>query len=201
MEIEELIESVAHDMLNPVNNIKIAFEYEKIGQTAAAVGFYSRAAEYGYYDYPELSYNALLRISYCVENQTGREHTLENCLLQAIDYLPNRPEAYLLISRFYERKGDWQEAYTFAGIGLKMANLNLEPLPISVDYAGPYTLKFQRMLSSWYIGRKDESINLLYDLAQTKDMDEQYKAPVINNFNNLGLDRSLLSDPISELKK
>ena len=129
--IEELVEAASGDMLNPEHNFNIAKAYEEIGQTAAAMSFYLRTAEYGYDTHPLLVYSSLIRISYCVEDQSGREHTLENSLLQAIQYLPKRPEAYFNLSRYYERNKKWQECYTIAEIGLSHI-ADIEPLPVNV---------------------------------------------------------------------
>jgi len=59
--IEELIELASSDMLNPEHNFKIAREYELIGQTAAAMSFYLRTAEYGYDTHPNLVYASLIK--------------------------------------------------------------------------------------------------------------------------------------------
>jgi hypothetical protein len=193
MEIEELIESVSHDMFNPIHNFNIGMEYEKIGQSAAATSFYLRAAEYGFYAYPILVYNALLRISFCVEDQSGREHTLENCLLQAIAYLPKRPEAYFLLSKFYEKKGEWQHSFTYASIGLLFAEKEIDPLPISVNYYGSYVLKFQKALSGWWIGRSDSSKEEMLELAKLKDIDSGYRYAIVNNLKNLGISQDKIA--------
>jgi hypothetical protein len=45
--ITELVKLLSSDSTNPEINFNIALEYEKIGQTASAISFYLRAAEYG----------------------------------------------------------------------------------------------------------------------------------------------------------
>ena len=60
--IEELVKSAAHDMYNPALNFEIAKKYDELSQTASAVSFYLRTAEYGYESHPLLAYSALLRM-------------------------------------------------------------------------------------------------------------------------------------------
>ena len=48
--IENLIIELSKDPFNPEINFKCAVEYEKLNQTASAVSFYLRCAEYGYED-------------------------------------------------------------------------------------------------------------------------------------------------------
>ena len=48
------------DTENDIKNFRLAQEYEKIGQTASAIGLYLRCAEIT--DNAEISYEALLRM-------------------------------------------------------------------------------------------------------------------------------------------
>jgi len=181
--IEKLIENASHDMFNPQNNFNIAKEYEKIGQTAAAMSFYLRAAEYGFDSNPILTYSSLIRISYCVADQNGREHTVENALLQAIQHIPARPEAYYVLSRNYEKLQKWQQCYTFAEIGLLHIS-KMEPLPIDVEYYGSYCLEFQKAVAGWWLGRKDESKHIFEKLMK-ENIPEHYKSSIKYNLERI----------------
>ncbi len=181
--IEELIETASHDMFNPELNFKIAVEYEKIGQTSSAISFYLRAAEYGYETHPLIVYTSLIRVSYCAQDQSGREHTLENSLLQAVTYMPTRPEAYFVLSRHYERTKRYQACYTFAELGLKQIARD-EPLPIDVEYWGTYCLEFEKAVSAYWIGRKDETYEILNRLKDL-NLPEHYKKSIYANLSIL----------------
>jgi tetratricopeptide (TPR) repeat protein len=183
MTIEELIESASHDMFNPKLNFEIAKKYEELEQTASAVSFYLRAAEYGYNSDPLIVYTSLLKMSFCFNDQNGREHTVKNCLLQAIEYLPNRPEAYFLMSRYYERNQKWQECYTFAGIGLSH-NSRIEKLPADVEYEGAYCLEFERGVSGWWLGKKKESKEI-FERLLTQDISAIYRSSIEYNLERL----------------
>jgi len=154
--IEELVKSAAHDMYNPALNFEIAKKYDELSQTASAVSFYLRT------------------------DQKDRAHTVSNCILQAISHIPNRPEGYFFLSRFHERAGQWQEAYTFAQVGLTFSKLELEPLPMNTDYHGEYVLLFEKAVSAWWIGRKDESAEIFKQL-DVMDISPDYKASVQSN--------------------
>jgi hypothetical protein len=182
--IERLIVDASTDPLNPEKNLAIAVEYEKLGQTASAVGFYLRAAEYGYDSDGMVTYAALLRVSICIEGQKDRGLTVSNVLLQAIAYAPNRPEAYLLMSKFYERSGAWQESYTFAIMGLMYHRVIWE-LPVDVGYPGAFALEFQQAIAAWWIGRKDESLRLLRELSVNKFVSAEYASAVADNLARL----------------
>jgi tetratricopeptide (TPR) repeat protein len=180
MAIENLIVEASTNPLDPEHNFKIAVEYEALGQTAAAVSFYLRAAEYGFDSSPLIVYNSLLKVSNCVDRQKDRTHTSINSTLQAIAYMPSRPEAYFLLARAHENQQNWQECYTFAEVGLQF-NGRFEPLHSDVGYPGLYGLFFQKAVSGWWIGRKEESKRIFEDMLANPDVAEVYKAIVRNN--------------------
>jgi hypothetical protein len=184
MEIENLIYDLSYDPFNPSLNFEVAKKYEELQQTASAVSFYLRAAEYGYITDPLITYSSLLRVSICFEDQNDRNNTITNCLYQAIQYLPNRPEGYFLMSRFHERAGNWQESYTFAEIGLMFGEQD-ESLPINVDYPAKYALTFQKAIAAWWIGRLKESIMLLNILKDNTEVSDIYMNSIKNNLEKI----------------
>ena len=182
--IERLIVELSTDSLNPVLNFKAAVEYEKLHQTASAVGLYLRAVEYGYESEPLIAYASLLRISICMDGQKDRNWTVSNTILQAISFLPGRPEAYFLMSKFYEQAKQWQESYTFAQLGLLYSEQAMLPLPVDVSYIGTNGLLFQKAVSGWWIGRNNESFQLLNYLV-TQPLPQEYKSAVVGNLQNV----------------
>jgi hypothetical protein len=186
MRIEDLVVELSKAPFDPEANFKVAVEYERLTQTASAVAFYHRTAEHGYETHPDLVYASLLRVSHCFQDQSDRVATVSNCLLQAIAYLPERPEAYLLMSQFAERKGDWQECYTWAEIGLNRAHAKMHsPLPVDTGYFGPYCFEFQKAVSGWWLGRNKESIELFNELKELNYIAPEYKAAIESNLNHI----------------
>jgi hypothetical protein len=186
--IERLVVEASSDPLNPRKNFDIAVEYEKLGQNAAAFGFYLRAAEYGYETEPLITYTSLLRMSICIGVQRGRNHTASSLILQAIAYLPKRPEAYFLLSRFYEKDSNWQECYTYATVGLETLKESQAVLPVEIDdYHADCALEFQAAISAWWIGRESESVERLLLLSK-QSLPKEYALAVKNNLQRLQLD-------------
>lgn len=181
MSIKDVVVNAASSPLDPENNLRIGYEYDQIGQTAAAVGFYLRAAEYGFKSHKLITYNALLKIALCFHKQGGRDASYRHILTQAIEHMPTRPEAYFLLSRFYEQGGSWQDAYLWASIGLQYSDTELEPLLFDVEYYGKECLIFEKGISAWWIGRKNESISLLIDLLSASHLPEEYQNAIRYN--------------------
>ena len=182
MKIEDLVVELSKDPFNPALNFDVAVEYEKQNQTASAVSFYLRTAEYGHTYHPSLTYASLLKVARCFDDQNDRQGTVSNCLLQAVAYLPYRPEAYFLLSQFFERLGQWQECYTWAQLGLHQQPCGA--LPVHVGYEGQYVLVFEKAVAAWWIGRKDESLELLRKLANM-ELTNEYEVAVKSNLGRL----------------
>lgn len=183
--IERLVVEVSTSPLDPLLNFSAAVEYEKLNQTASAVGLYLRAVEYGYEEYPLVAYASLLRISLCMETQRDRNWTVSNTILQAISFLPARPEAYFLMSKFYEKSQQWQECYTFSSLGLLYSEQTMFSLPLDVTYIGHNGLLFQKAVSAWWIGRKNESVEIFEYLLTIEDLPQEYKKSVVDNLQRI----------------
>jgi len=176
--LKTLIEDLSHDPFNPVLNFDVAVKYEKQNQIASAVSFYLRCAEYGNKETESYVYASLLKLAHCFEEQNDRLTTVSNCLLQAIAFNPYRPEGYFLLARFHERAGNWQECYTYACIG--QSAVAVDKLPVDVDYPGDYCLEFEKGVSAYWIGRKQESIDIMRKLSY-ESITEEYANAVKSN--------------------
>jgi hypothetical protein len=177
MNIEELVVRLSKDPFNPLFNFQCAKEYDRLGQTASAVSFYLRTAEYGHKSNPDYAYESLLRTSICFENQNDRLHTVSNCILQALTILPKREEAYFLMSRFHERSGNWQECYTWARMGLHYSTNTANDF---LDYPGGLGLLFETAVAGWWVGRAEESTSIFKELL-AKDIPDNYRSSIIDN--------------------
>ena len=189
--LSELIGQVSKDPFNPELNLKVAAEYDRLDQTASAISFYQRVAEY---DNGVLAYNALLKMSECFERQKDREATVMQNALQAVALMPNRPEAYFRVSNLHEKHSRWQECYTWAELGLASYSWNIEPLPVSTGYYGAYVLEFEKAVSGWWLGRKDESEKIFLKLLD-EDIAAGYLNAVLNNLSRIGYNGSAV-DPL-----
>lgn len=184
MAIEDLIIDLSSDPFNHEKNFAVALEYQALNQTASAVSFYLRTAEYGPTEKSPHVYASLLKMARCFNDQNDRKHTVTNCLLQAIAYWPERPEAYFYLSQFHEREGKWQECYTFAEIGLHCAEF--DTLPGDFDYYGKYCLEFEKAVSAYWVGRRDESVVLFIQL-KNKSITPEYVNAVDANLRQLNV--------------
>jgi hypothetical protein len=170
---------------NAQNNYNLAQWYEKQGHVAPAHTYYLRAAERFKNDL--LAYSALIRSSFCYKAQGSRDGAEKIALENALNLLPQRPEAYYFLSLLYERKQDWQNCYTYANLGLQCYNQKLENLDIP-EYAGKYLLIFQKAVSAWWWGKGEESRNLFDFLTENhwEDFNQTYRNCINDNLIRLG---------------
>lgn len=180
--LDELIYALSKDPFDPKLNFDVAVEYEKANQIASAVSFYLRTADYGK-EYDDLYvYTALLKLAKCFNEQNDRTTTVANCLMQAIAYEPDRPEGYFLLSQFHERQGAWRKAYLYARIGQRCSgdDFGFNPLPADVGYVD-YGLEFEEAVAGWWLGRKDESIDIFNELLMLENISDEYRKAIEAN--------------------
>lgn len=171
------------DTENPEKNYNLAVWYENQKQYAPAHSYYLRCAERSKNDL--LTYKALIRCSFCYGFQGSRDATEKNILENALNFLPQRPDAYYFLSLFYERKQDWQNCYTYANLALQHSDKE----SIVPEYEGKHLLIYQKAVSAWWWGKSQESRNLFYELLDNywNDLSDPYKKSVENNISRLGL--------------
>lgn len=177
--LDKLLKEYILDENNADNNYNLGLYYESIGQTASAISFLLRCAERS--SIKEIQYECLLRAASCFEKQGKRNFTVEGLLQHAVSILPKRPEAYYILSRFYERIAKWQYSYMIASIGEKVTEQDSSPLRNPVDYPGYYSIIFQKSVSSWWCGLCEESKNLLLELNKNYNLNETFSLAVKNN--------------------
>lgn len=183
--IKELVSLLATTPFDSELNFRIAREYESLGQNASAISFYLRAAEYGFNR--DLVYCSLLKVGMCLEYQGERDWNVSNSFLQAIQHCPDRPEAYFLLSKFYERTGSLQECHTISEIGIYFSDRDLDYVSAIVGYKGKSYLEFQKAVSAWWIDRRKESEALFLKLSIDNDLDDNYKIIINQNIKNFNM--------------
>lgn len=186
--LKELLNAYVMNPQDVENNFALGFYYDNIGQTASALSFYLRCAERTPDDL--LKYECLIRGSMCFDKQGTRGFTVKGLLQHAISILPKRPEAYYLLSRFFERDerdGHWNDGYMIASIGEKVCDFDSLPLRTNVDYPGNYGILYQKAVTSWWCGLCNESKNLFQDLLDNYELNEIHKKSVIDNLIRLNV--------------
>ena len=171
----DLLMNLANWSGSPKANFDLAVVYEEQKQWAAATSFYLRAAEYGYYSERDLVYASLLKASHCLKQQGNRDFSESNGLLQAIQYAPDRPEAYYLLSAFLDKPETWQEAYTYAELGLTNSTLTSEPLEVSVGYPGKIGLLYQKAHAGYRVGRRIETEHILKMILKDPTISPEFR--------------------------
>lgn len=171
---------------DPDINWKLALYYHDIGQTASAVSYYIRGAERS----TDLlfQYECLIRASMCFASQGTRGLSVRGLLQRAISVLPERPEAYYLLSRYYEKENaadSWFNSYMIASIGHGLSSKDHVPLKTEIDYPGSYGCLFQKAISSWWCGLCGESRQLLKDLISNHPLSPEFRKSVIFNLKKL----------------
>lgn len=193
-----LLNEFSLDTENAINNFNLGVWYENSGHTAPALSYFLRSAERA--EDENLSYEALIRASYCYDKQGTRDGSAKSLLEQALCLMPKRPEAYFLLSRFAERRQWWQDCYIHASNGLMFAKHDAYPdLITDVEYPGYYGLLYEKAISSWWWGKAEQCKEILLDLRSNYDLSDLYKQSVDDNLRKIGVE-ILLDKNIFEIE-
>lgn len=180
--LEELLTQYSLDTENPEKNFALGIEYEKRNHNASALSYFLRCAERT--DDNLLAYEALIHGSNCYDREGTRDGTAKGILQQALCLLPERPEAYFLLSRFSEKGEWWQDCYIYADTALRTCNFDLEPLKTDVEYPGKYGLLFEKAVSGWWWGKDHECRMLLQEIKNNYVVSKEYYNIIENNLLN-----------------
>ena len=191
--LEQLLTEYGLDTENPEINFKVGLEYERLGHNAPALSFFLRAAERTEDDL--LAYESLIHGSNCYDRQGTRDTTAKGLLQQALCILPNRPEAYYLISRFSGRRNWWQDCYIFADQALRVCDFECEPLSTDVEYVGRYSLIYLKGVAAWWWEKVEESKELLLDILNNHEMNEEFKNLTIKQLELMGYKAEIKTTP------
>ena len=192
--INEYLINLINKPYDDINNFKLAYEYEELGQTGAALSYYLRCAEYTNND--DLSYECFLRMSKCLSKQGDREFKELTCLEHAISIRPDRPEAYYIMSLYHSFRGNWLKSYMYACIGLQnidLLNNNENKLMKDIGYFDKYQLLFQKAYSGYNKGKLKESKMIYYDLLKS-DINDNYRRLIKSNLSNYPKINDIKSD-------
>jgi len=179
MKLEEELNKFINDPYNPELNFNLGVVYRELGQTTSAYSYFLRTSEYS--TDIDLIYESLLLCGLCLNKQEDHKKSEKGMYLHAISVDPDRPEGYYFLSRFHENQADWIDSYTTSIIGLK--NLKTKYTRSNIGYSGHYSLIFQKAVSSWWIGRHEESKILFNQLFNEyeDEMELNFKVSVHNN--------------------
>lgn len=191
VQLTDLLNAYILEPEDAENNFALALYYNNIGQTAAAISYYIRTAERTLDDL--LKYECLIKAAACFDKQGTRSFSVKGMLQHAVALLPKRPEAYFLLSRYYEREakeGDWFLCYMMSSVGLTVCDFNSPPLRTDIDYPGKYGLLFEKAVSSWWCGLCSESAEIFQDLIANYKLDDVHKTAVLSNLQRLNVTRT-----------
>ena len=187
--MKELIE-FSLDTENAEKNYALARWYENEGHTAPAHTYYLRAAERS--EDNNLAYQALIRASFSYRSQGSRDVTEKILLENALNLLPQRPEAYFYLSLIYEKTKDWQNVYTYSNLGLHCYKEQFADIDIP-EFQGKHLLIFQKAVSSWWWGKGVESRDLFSILIDDywDILEETHKNIIKDNVYKLNFQREI----------
>lgn len=106
--------------------MELGMTYYNDGYYAPAMVLFERACEYNTFRLNSEMYNCLYLCGKSIANIGGRDEAELGLWYKMINFDMHRSEGYLMLSRYYEYRGHYCEAYAFAKIAYELNNYGLE---------------------------------------------------------------------------
>lgn len=184
--IDQRLQEYIQDPSNPDLNYNLALEYKKVGQSAAAISYFLRAAERT--KNLNFSYECLIHIGECFDLQKNRANAVTGAYKHAIATLPQRPEAYYMLANYQNWNQQYQDATYLTEIALKMCDFDSVPFRTKCRYPGRWGLLYERTISYWWWGKSAECRAGLQELVDNHwdELDGYHKETVEDRLCRLG---------------
>lgn len=160
-----LLNNVVLDYSNSEKLYDLAREYDRLEQGSAAFSFYLRAADMADSNDPYekwIQYKCMILSAFIYDRNLNRGHSVVGLLKMAIETMPNRPEAYYFLSKYFQGKSEWRDSMVYAKIGIDCTQY--KKMDDDLDYPGIEALKLLYARAKWKTDGRDASKNLAFDL-------------------------------------
>jgi hypothetical protein len=172
--LRELTTEHVKDPKNTNKMLNLAREYDKIGNGAAAISFYTRAADIEEID-KLLQYKCMIYAGQCFARQNNRDYTVFGFYQNAVALTLDRPEGYFLLSCELAKRNEWNSCLIYARLGLKHAKVETI---VDINYPGEYALRYMQALAMWKIAGSDIARLEFFDLKYKTVLNDEYKEKV-----------------------
>lgn len=180
--IQKLLNDVVLDHKNPFKLYKLAREYDRLEQGAAAATFYMRAAENNNEESFEekfIQYKSLILMALVYHREGNRDITVRSILRHAITAMPNMPHAYYILSEWLADRHEWQEAYMLSKQALDCVN-DFDKIDSDLVYEGKWHLEFVHAISKWKVEGSDRAKNYIFDFKYRTNHSKEYDKIIDN---------------------
>ena len=183
-QIEKYLAQLINDPENDFINFELAYAYEKEKQYAAAVSYYLRCAEYT--NDNTLGSECLIRCSFSMNKQGGRDQKELHFIKQAMGASPCSLEPYYIASLYFSWRGNHRDSYLYTCLGINIYENNIQKEKFIKDVGfSIYDLYYQKAFTCSNIGKINESIQLYVKILQEFDIRDSTKENILKKINEL----------------
>jgi GT2 family glycosyltransferase len=183
-QIEKYLKQLVQAPRNGQINFDLASAYEKEKQYAAALSYYLRCAEFT--KNKVLASECLLRCSFSMDNQGGRDQKALHFIKQAITASPCSMEPYYTASLYFSWRGKWSDSYLYASLGLNIYENDIQTKKFGIDVGySDYNLYYQKALSGIKIGKINEARQIYTKILSDFDIADNIREIINNEINKL----------------
>lgn len=176
--LKQLLHLYSFSTSDPNIMFDLAREYEKMGHTAIALSFYLRAAEY--YAEKEKSYECIVRMGICFYAQKNRDFSTNGRFYHAAALMPERPEAYYMLSKLNMEKHNWVDSLMYTNLCISSYQRVGELLSSFDGVFNLHDLLYNRAVCLYEMGNIKESNEEFDNILTKNDISENLVERVLS---------------------
>lgn len=175
--IRLLQEGIKQEPENDRYYFYLAESYRDAGEKAKALEWYQKRVNKG--GWAEEVYWSMLQIGHCLRDLGLPKNVVAESYLNAFRFRPHRLETIYYLALLNNEAKDYETAYTFLHL--------IESLPkerdslFNLDWIADYGLTLLRSISSYYVGKYQESLDACDELLANPRLPESWREQTIKN--------------------
>lgn len=165
------------------NNARYAFylaeSYRDFGEKAKALECFQKRVKMG--GWSEEVFWSKFQIARMAQEIGLPNSMVIDAYLDAHEYRPHRSEPIYYLAELYNNQREYSKAYDLIKAYESVEKPNTKDILFSMDWVDEYGLLFQLSVSSYYVGRYQESLDLCDQLILNQNLPGSWRERVLTN--------------------
>lgn len=178
--VDLLLDGLKKEPNNTRYTFYLAESYFDAKERAKALEWYQKRVAMGGYEVEEIFWSKF-RIAYILQFLGLSDEIVIEAYKDAITYRPHRGEPYYYLVELLNNKKQYQAAYDYIQMHEVATKLPMKDYLFNSDWVQDYGMLFQKSITSYYLGKYQESVDACDQLLANERLPKEWVALTKNN--------------------